>query len=78
MRILKPWKWKKRSKKTRLSRTGSNSSRTGPQGVSTVAAVVSSHLTSPEQYFEAAANLRHPSKDRIDVTETTPNKSIGE
>uniref|UniRef100_A0AC34PYF8 Phosphatase and actin regulator n=1 Tax=Panagrolaimus sp. JU765 TaxID=591449 RepID=A0AC34PYF8_9BILA len=78
MRILKPWKWKKRSKKTKLSRTGSNSSRNGPQSVNAVDAVISPHLTSPEQYFEAATSLRHSIQDKIDMTETTPNKSIGE
>ena len=77
LRILKPWKWKKRSKKSRLNRTGSNSSKTGSQGVHSIS--TASHLTSPEQYFQAAASLKQtPSivEGRLDLNSTSKS-SIG-
>jgi len=78
LRILKPWKWKKRSKKSRLSRTGSNSSKTGSQGIHSIS--TAPHLTSPEQYFQAAASLKQtPSivEGRLDLNSTSKS-SIGE
>ncbi|KAE9547873.1 hypothetical protein FO519_008914 [Halicephalobus sp. NKZ332] len=79
LRILKPWKWKKRSKKSRLARTGSNSSKTNSQGVHSIS--TGSHLTSPEQYFQAAASLKQTpttiGERRLDVN-STPQNSISE
>jgi hypothetical protein len=76
LRILKPWKWKKRSKKSsRLSRCGSESNRSR-NGVA-VSPSEKHFSLSPEKYFQAAAACPLSPSKSLDDDPQVPRLSLG-